>query len=132
MKPSLLLALAFASTVACIADTTNDFKPLGDLVALRQLPTAQSVTNITLTAGPNAKHGGALDATGFRKLLESASPASPDLAKSWHFAEWYRGTFVLDGRTNSFTLYLGGLGLLSQPDSKRGLFRFKQPEKPKP
>lgn len=132
MKPSLLLALTFVSTVACIAGTTNHFKPLGDLVVLRQLPSAQSVSNITLTARLNAKRGGTLDATGFRKLLESASPASPDLAKSWHFADWYQGTFVLDGRTNSFALYLGSLGLLSQPDGTRGLFRFKQLEKPKP
>ncbi|MBI5773099.1 MAG: hypothetical protein HZA89_05060 [Verrucomicrobia bacterium] len=131
MKPSLLLAIAFASAGACIADTTNDFKPLGDLTMLRQLPNAQSVSNITLTAGLNAKQARALDATGFRKILESASPASPDVAKSWHFADWYRGTFVLDGRTNSFTLYLGGLGLLSQPDGTRGLFRFKQSKKPK-
>ena len=132
MKTSLFLALTLASTVACIAGTTNDFKPLGDLVVLRQLPSAHSVSNIMLTAGLNAKHGGTLDAAGFRKILKSASPASPDLAKSWHFADWFRGSFVLDGRTNSFTLYLGGLGLLSQPDGTRGLFRFMQPEKPKP
>jgi hypothetical protein len=119
-----------ASTMVCNAGTTNDFKPLGDLVVLQHLPSGQSVSNITLTAGLNAKQGGGLDPTGFRKILECASPASPDLAKSWQFADWYHGTFVLDGRTNSFALYLGGLGLLSQPDGTRGLFRFKKPEQP--
>jgi hypothetical protein len=132
MKSSLLFGFVFAVAVACVAGTTNDFKPLGDVVTLRRIPDAQSVSNITLLAGLNVKHGGTLDSAGFRKILRSASPASPDLAKSWQFADWYRGTFVLDGRTNSFTLYLGGLGLLSQSDGTRGLFRFKQPEKPKP
>ena len=134
MKPSLLFAVAFASAIACVADTTNDFdfKPLGDLVALHRIPDARSVSNLTLVASVNAKQGRALDAAGFRQILERASPASPDLAKSWHFADWYRGTFVLDGKTNSFSLYLGGFGLLSQPDGTRGLFRFKQPQKGKP
>jgi hypothetical protein len=86
--------------VPCVAGTTNDFKPLGDLVTRRGIPDAQSVSNITLVAGLNIKHGGTLDAAGFRKILESASFASPDLAKSWHFADWYCSTFVLDGRTN--------------------------------
>ena len=88
------------------------------------------MSNVTLIAGLNASRGGTLDTAGFLKILEQAEPASPDTAGDWQFADWYRGTFVQDGMTNSFALYLGGLGLLSQPDGTRGLFRLSSDKAP--
>jgi len=133
MKPDILLSLWLGFTFGCSADTTNDFKPFGNLVMLRQIPDAQSISNITLVAdflGTN--HFGTLDADGFRRLLKNASPASPDLAKEWQASAWYHGSFVLDGKTNYFNLLGGGLGVLSQPDGTRGLFLSKQLAKEKP
>ena len=132
MKPFFLLSLLLAFALFCSISTAGDFKPLGDLVALSQIPDAQLVSNITLVASINANQAGTLDIAGFRYILERATPASPDIAKSWQFADWYHGSFVQSGKTNFFTLYLGGLGLLSQPDGTRGLFSFKQPTKEKP
>lgn len=105
---------------------------MGDLITLRAIPDSRSVSNIELIVTGNVSHGGTLDEAGFRSILQSASPASPDVAAGWAFAPWYAGSFVHDGRKYKFGLYLGGLGTLTQPDAKAGLFRFKHPAKKTP
>jgi hypothetical protein len=126
---SFVVGFAVGLAMSCFADTTDSSKPLGDLDVLSRIPDAPSVSNITLVPGVNASPSRKLDIVAFREILDHSSPAPPEVAESWQFAPWYPGTFVRAGKTNSFSLYLGGLGFLRQPDVAVGLFRFKQPQK---
>ena len=121
-----LLILATASRV----DSSSEGKSLifGELIRIKNLPPAGSISNILLNRRANASHETYLDVEIFRSLFKKATPVDPEQADSWHYAPWYSGTFTYKGGTYNFLLYLGGRGLLTYPDGKKGLFSFEHPK----
>ena len=100
---------------------------LRPLSTLSELPAADELTQVKLQPFHSDKSYNILDAKQFVALWRTAKPVAADdkLLRDWQYAPWYSGSFQTPKGRYSFGLYLGGLGSLSTPDGKRGMFQMK-------
>ncbi len=109
---------------------TEALRPLS---TLSELPAADELSQVKLQPFPSDKSYNLLDAKQFVALWRTAKPIAADdkMLRDWQYAPWYNGSFQTPKGRYSFGLYLGGLGSLSTPDGKRGMFQMKtyQPAK---
>lgn len=98
-----------------------------ELSTLTTIPSSCVIKNIKFHSSLNRSHGGRLDERKFKILIDTAKPvdAHDPTIRAWHYAPWYRGSFVVKDETYHFTLYLGGLGTLITPKRQKGAFRFE-------
>jgi len=100
---------------------------LRPLSTLSELPAADELSQVKLQPFPSDKSYNMLDEKQFVALWRTAKPVAADdkLLHDWQYAPWYSGSFQTPKGRYSFGLYLGGLGSLSTPDGKRGMFQMK-------
>jgi hypothetical protein len=70
----------------------------------------------------------------FRRLMASATPipANDPTLSAWHYAPWCSVEFTTVAGNNEAQLFLGGRGVLTQPNGDRGMFRYQYPKAAKP
>lgn len=102
-------------------------KGLRPLSTLSELPAADELSQVKLQPFSSHKSYNMLDEKEFVALWHTAKPvaANDKLLREWHYAPWYDGSFQTPQGRYSVALYLGGLGSLSTPDGKRGMFLMK-------
>jgi hypothetical protein len=93
----------------------------GELCFFRRLPAVESIVNVTIGDFSGERN---LDAEGFLRLFARAVPLKPFDPDGWQYAPWCSGDFMSGGGRYRFTLFLGGRGLLTAPDGRRGLISF--------
>lgn len=110
------------SAFAAMNDPEKNSWPPGKPRVLRELPPAESITEISI-AGFSGDD--VMDDETFRALYAQAVLLEPDVPDGWHYAPRCSGSFRCNMDTYHFTLFLGGRGMLTAPDRKRGLFSCK-------
>lgn len=100
---------------------------LRPLSTLTELPAADELSQVKLQPFPSDKSYNILDEKQFVALWRTAKSVAADdkMLRDWQYAPWYNGSFQTSKGRYSFALFLGGLGSLSTPDGKRGMFQMK-------
>ncbi|MEP7329219.1 MAG: hypothetical protein ABI777_08395 [Betaproteobacteria bacterium] len=113
------------------------------LVTLRSMPDAKQITDVEIPTKdpsiPAAMVGLSscmqpkLDEQGFRLLMTSASAISVDdpRIRNFHYAPWCRAAFATPSGRVEVELFLGGRGMLTQPNGDRGMFAYAYHVRPK-
>jgi len=101
-----------------------------ELSFTEHLPRSEGITKITISRGMNVRSGGTLTKDKFRKLIDSASPISPEnkTIRAWHYAPWYSLTFETQDGVHRLSLFLGGRGFLQFPGGDVVAMEFRHPE----
>lgn len=116
----------------------------GELITLRSMPDPNRMTEIQVPARDSTMadqlarlarcEKPPLDEQRFRALMASAKPIRSDDPSivAWHYAQWCTVAFHLQGGRSEALLFLGGRGLLTQPNGERGMFQYTYPEGAQP
>ena len=139
----LLLTLgAFAATTQpaatlptslTLTEPSADRRFVGRLFTFQRPKSIELIRDIKITNDVNAswaaKKGSRIEPTNFESLFKDSTPLSPDdkLIEEWAFAPWCQATFQLNGRKWSASLFLGGLGILTDDKGCRAAFKFTPP-----
>jgi hypothetical protein len=118
-----------------ITDPAAESMLLGKLYTIKGINRLTPMSKVKIESDINAdwasKNGlSKLDQAAFEKLLISGQPLAPNdkLIDGWHYAPWYRGSFMADDRKWQASLFLGGLGVITDDANRQGVFRFEMPK----
>lgn len=105
-------------------DAQDNLSRFPGLVNIEKLPaghTIQTVEIIKLSTGSPD-----LDTALVIALFDRAKPVHPDdnLLRNWSYTPWASITFTTQQGSYNLNLFLGGLGMLTLPDERRGAVIF--------
>lgn len=126
--------------VAAQIGNSPGFAFLAGLVTLQSMPDPASMMDIAIPAvDPDQPPAIAnlmvckkppLDEQNFRRLMSTAKPiaANHPSIVAWHYSPWCRVAFTTRAGKNIVQLFLGGRGVLTQPNGERGMFQYAHPQ----
>ncbi|MBN2042005.1 MAG: hypothetical protein JW864_18360 [Spirochaetes bacterium] len=94
----------------------------GELQFIKELPAADSIADINITGTPGCK---IINPEDFRNWFSTASAILPANTDDWHYSPFCSGSFSCNNEKYTFSLFLGGRGLLILPNGEKGLFSFQ-------
>ena len=141
---TLACAMIFVAATSALGQQTSGAGArsglFADLITLTELPSAESMTELEIPVqdpslpGALARSGCSakepvLDAATLRALMSGAKPVSADdpSIRHWHYSPWCNVAFRVLGTRYTAQLFLGGRGILSEPNGRRGMFSYTQP-----
>lgn len=114
-----------ALLLVCFSSAGHGQSLEAPLSTLASLPKSSEISELQLV--PFMNRESLLSPERFKALLDTARIVDKDakMLRQWHYAPWYRGSFKTHQGRYCFQLFMGGLGLLEDPEGRVGAFTFK-------
>ncbi len=94
-----------------------------DFILIEKLPTSFEILTLKMSLFSPVLSN-TISEKEFLTLLDKAKVINPEEFYKWHLAPWYYIEFTTLSGNYKLNLCLGGLGLLTFPNGKRGLVKF--------